>query len=81
MIYGSEETKAADLPKLLAERGIAFPVLLDPQGTYQAASRLGTYPTATLLDADGTVAWQGQPYWRKRFADACESAIETLISR
>jgi len=79
MIYGSDRIKPDAMPALLAERKITFPVLLDPTRAYRKALDLAIYPSATLLDGNGRVVWQGQPYWRKKFADACEAALEKVI--
>lgn len=81
MIYGTERTKAEDVPKLLDVRKITFPLLLDSKLAYRKATRLAVYPTATLLDHKGRVLWQGQPFFRKKFADECEKQIESVIAR
>ena len=79
MIYGTERTKAEAMSKLIENRRITFPVLLDPKRAYRDAANLAAYPTATLLDGDGKVVWLGQTYYRKPFADACEARIESLL--
>ena len=80
MVYGTDRTKPEAMPALLAERKITFPALLDPQRSYRKTLDLSVYPSATLLDRAGRIAWQGQPYWRQRFADACERQIEALLA-
>ena len=79
-MYGTEKTQAEELRKRLDECGIRYPVLWDAGSAYREALDLPVYPTATLLDAEGRVAWQGQPYWRKAFADACERRIDALVT-
>ena len=78
-VYGSAGTSADAMPALLADRGITWPVLLDPTSAYREATKIAVYPTVTLMDGDGRIVWQGDPYWRKAFADACEARVEALL--
>ena len=64
---------------MVVERKLEFPVLFDPKRAYRKRTDLVVYPSATLLDTKGRVVWQGQPYYRKNFADACETKIKTLL--
>ena len=80
MIYGTERTKAEAVPKILADRKIVFPLLLDPDSTHREATRIAIYPSVVLVDHAGKVAWEGDPYFRKQFADTCEKRIEALLS-
>ena len=34
-----------------------------------------------LLDRKGKIAWEGAPYYRKQFADACQQEIEAVLKR
>ena len=65
---------------MVVERKLEFPVLFDPQRAYRKRTEFVVYPSATLLDAKGRVVWQGQPYYRKQFADACEAKIKALLA-
>lgn len=78
-MYGTDGTKPEAMPAMLANREIKFPALLDPTKAFFKAQRVGAYPVATLVDASGTVVWQGHTALRKQFADACEVEIRTLL--
>ena len=78
-LYGTDQLKPEDVPALLAERGIVHPLLLDPTEAYRESLPLAFWPTATLLDRDGRVIWQGVTYL-KTFGDACERQLEALLA-
>ena len=80
MIYGSNKFTAEQATKVIAERKLEFPVLFDPKRAYRSRTDLSVYPSATLLDGKGAVVWQGQPYYRRQFADACEAQIKSLLA-
>lgn len=79
MVYGTEHTEPEDMPALLAGRKLKTPVLLDPGSAYRTTLASPVFPHAILVDGAGTIRWQGHPIYRKRFADACEAAMDALL--
>ena len=78
-VYGTDRTKADEMPALLASRKMIHPVLLDPKRVYREATGLAVYPVATLLDRQGRVVWQGRTALRS-FDEACARQLEALMA-
>ena len=52
------DSDASEVTRFVAEHGITFDVLLDPEGSLAARLDLPAMPTLLLLDRDGHVVWK-----------------------
>lgn len=66
---GAQDPDIAKVKDHLTERSIPYPVLWDKEGKNCKVYGIDSYPAAFLIAADGTVAWEGEPFTQLKDAE------------
>jgi len=64
---------------MIAEHGIDYPVVLDPDGQSQGTFGVNGYPTSVLLDRNGVVRWRREGIIRPTDSEA-DTAIKAALA-
>ncbi|MGH1340461.1 MAG: TlpA family protein disulfide reductase [Nannocystales bacterium] len=64
---------------MIAQHGIDYPVVLDPDGKSQGTFSVNGYPTSVLLDRNGVVRWRREGIIQARDSEA-DTAIKAALA-